>query len=594
MRVLFRYSLVGTLLWPAISTAQLFAGSNSIIYDKGELLYVKEAIELSAGANLYLRNEGQLLQGTSGISQNKGTGRVSVFQEGTSNNFAFNYWCAPVGNASGSSGNEPFGISMLSRPVSATVSTPAATITNDSDGWAMPLMIAANWIHTLQSSSTYSGWTAVGASPKIQPGLGFTMKGTAGTDATVAEGNGIQNNPGSAQRYDFRGKPNDGNIQVPVSPGNFTLTGNPYPSALHLNAFLLDPANTACTGIAYFWEQDKSVNTHVLQQYRGGYGTYAPINTVSEGVYVPATFNTYNADGTVNTVGTSSNLSINRRFSPIGQGFMIRGAASGSVVTLKNSHRLYYKESSSARSYFNRSPVPQQAEADSITQQVPLIRINTSMNNEFSRQLALVLLHEATMGLDFGIDAAAESDNLPNDLFFDIEGGNYVIQGVPFSSGLDIPLSIIATGSTTFGISVAEVVNFDPLQPIYLYDNLFQTYHDIHEGTYQLHLEEGRYTNRFSLRFQQQGLGLGDENTNRISVYRPSGVDEIRIYNPDLLPIGNIVLIDMNGKEVIIWKEGSTAGNISIPTTSVSEGFYILMSHTSTGHSISRKVLVSR
>jgi hypothetical protein len=38
------------------------------------------------------------------------------------------------------------------------------------------------------------------------------MKGTVPTLGTEA-----QNNPGSNQRYDFRGKPNDGTIAIPMS-----------------------------------------------------------------------------------------------------------------------------------------------------------------------------------------------------------------------------------------------------------------------------------------------------------------------------------------------------------------------------------------
>jgi hypothetical protein len=38
------------------------------------------------------------------------------------------------------------------------------------------------------------------------------------------------------------------------------LTGNPYPSAIDLSAF---NEQTNCTGIAYFWEQDKTVFTFV-------------------------------------------------------------------------------------------------------------------------------------------------------------------------------------------------------------------------------------------------------------------------------------------------------------------------------------------
>jgi hypothetical protein len=59
-------------------------------------------------------------------------------------------------------------------------------------------------------------------------------KGTSGTNTTTV--NWVQNNPGE-QRYDFRGKPNDGTISITVLNLQFTLTGNPYPSAIDLSAF---------------------------------------------------------------------------------------------------------------------------------------------------------------------------------------------------------------------------------------------------------------------------------------------------------------------------------------------------------------------
>ncbi|NJM79583.1 MAG: hypothetical protein HC854_08195, partial [Flavobacterium sp.] len=81
----------------------------------------------------------------------------------------------------------------------------------------------------------------------VEPGLGFTMKGVSGSDITIAHpisgslGDGVANNPSNNQRYDFRGKPNDGDISVTVGATagpnypNQTLAGNPYPSAINLN-----------------------------------------------------------------------------------------------------------------------------------------------------------------------------------------------------------------------------------------------------------------------------------------------------------------------------------------------------------------------
>jgi hypothetical protein len=73
------------------------------------------------------------------------------------------------------------------------------------------------------ASSGYTKLGKVGSSSAINAGEGFTMKGTSGTNTTTV--NLVQNNPGE-QRYDFRGKPNDGTISITVLNLQFTLTGN--------------------------------------------------------------------------------------------------------------------------------------------------------------------------------------------------------------------------------------------------------------------------------------------------------------------------------------------------------------------------------
>jgi hypothetical protein len=91
-------------------------------------------------------------------------------------------------------------------------------------------------------SSGYTSWAQVGSSSAINAGEGFTMKGLR---SKYNYCKWVQNNPGSKQRYDFRGKPNDGTIPITVLNLQFTLTGNPYPSAIDLSAFLIEQTN--CT-----------------------------------------------------------------------------------------------------------------------------------------------------------------------------------------------------------------------------------------------------------------------------------------------------------------------------------------------------------
>ena len=346
--------------------AQLYVSPSSYVYVADKYLYVKQNTNIQSNGNIYLRNDSQLLQATAGTSTNTGGGTLSAFQEGSVNNYQYNYWCSPVGNASSAIGNENFGITMLYRPTTVTSSTAATILAmNNYDGTSNPLAIAPYWIWKFLSSSTYSQWISVGSGSTIAAGEGFTMKGTSGTDATTILG--VQNNAGASmplfsgnQRYDFRGKPNDGNITINVANGQGTLTGNPYPSAIDLSAFLTDATNS--TGIAYFWEHDKTINSHFVAAYQGGYGTFSPVSRGGTGIYVPATFYGYDAAG--NQLGSvGSGNSYQRRFSPIGQGFMIQGNTNG-TVQMNNSYRVYVKEGAANFSQFARNSNSQNSLSD--------------------------------------------------------------------------------------------------------------------------------------------------------------------------------------------------------------------------------------
>ena len=485
--------------------AQIYVSPNSYVYNKGTVVFATGNLELNgATSNFYLRNQGQFLQGTTGLSTNKGAGKLSVFQEGTVNNYAYNYWCSPVGNASTASGNEDFGITMLTLPISNATSN-AATIDGGSyDGVSSlgSLSISSYWIWKFLAGPDYAAWYHSAANSDIKAGEGFTMKGSSGSDATNV-GETAVNNPGSAQRYDFRGKPNDGNITVTVANGNFTLTGNPYPSALHVNAFLLDASNTACTGVAYYWEQNKAVNSHLLLSYQGGYGVYSPVSLGSNGVYVPATYNTYNIDGTLNTTGASSGLTIERKYAPIGQGFMVKGNASG-TLTLKNAHRAYNKEGSFSQFERQASPNTTAASPSFVVETIPQVRLNTIINNQFTNQIALAFVNHATDGVDRGIDAkSAVEETLPNDVYFILDNDKYVIQGVKFDVNKRIPIGVKATNTSTFKFDASTIVNFDPNQTIFMYDAQDGIYHDIKTNTYEVTLPTGEYTNRFEITFKK-------------------------------------------------------------------------------------------
>ncbi|MGL2966488.1 T9SS type A sorting domain-containing protein [Flavobacterium sp. XGLA_31] len=577
------------------SFAQLFVSNNTFIYNKNSVVFVTGNVELSgANSNFYLRNQGQLLQGTTGASTNKGVGKLSVFQEGTVNNFAYNYWCSPVGNASATPGNEDFGITMLNVPTSITESTPVTVITDDSDGQSGTgsLAISNYWIWKYLSSSTYAQWLYAGSATTISAGQGFTMKGTEGTDATNV-GETAVNNPGSAQRYDFRGKPNDGNISVNVGAGNFTLTGNPYPSAFHVNAFLLDAANAACDGIAYYWEQDKTVNSHMLLAYQGGYGTYAPVSLLSNGIYVPATFNTYNIDGTLNATGVSSGLTIERKYAPVGQGFMVKGSSNG-TLTLKNAYRTYKLEGN--YSQFEKNASSSSYDVNQSTngvEAIPQIRLNTVMNSQYTNQIALAFVSQATDGVDRGIDAKSPvEENVPNDVYFVLDNDRYVIQGVKFDVDKRIKLGVKATNMTTFKFNASMVLNFDESQPIYIYDAQDGLYHDVKNASYEVMLPTGVYNNRFELTFKNAALSLNENSTSNLTLFQNNGAQLLTVSNPGLLEIKSIKLYDLNGKLLLDKEQLGVHSDYKFSTIGLADAVYLTEVTTTDNQKTVQKIII--
>ncbi|HEX8017822.1 MAG TPA: secretion protein, partial [Flavobacterium sp.] len=199
-----------------LAFAQLYV-KDAYVFNKGSMVYVKDYVELNnANSTIYLRNEGQLLQGsTASGGVNRGVGFLSAFQEGTANNYGYNYWCSPVGVPAAGAGNNAFVLNqVVKRPTSNTaMQVPTFTSSYDGTSTNTVLSISNRWIYKYTAANNYSNWVYVGDAGSVPSGLGFTLKGVSGDD-TTAIGESTVNNPTGAgglndyQRYDFRGKPN--------------------------------------------------------------------------------------------------------------------------------------------------------------------------------------------------------------------------------------------------------------------------------------------------------------------------------------------------------------------------------------------------
>lgn len=647
MRIISTISLLVCLASNAVFS-QMYVGANSYVFNRGSMVYIKGDLELNAATStFYLRNEGQLLQGGTTVGGvNKGLGRLSVYQEGTSNNYGYNYWCSPVGVANGVDGNNNFALnSVINRPITVTNSSlPTFTTSYNGSSSNSSLTISSSWIYQYQSSVGYgygpTGWNFKGETGTIVPGLGFTMKGVSGDDTTNV-GEATLNNPvGSGglndnQRYDFRGKPNDGNILIPVGASsgsniNSTLTGNPYPSAINLNYFLLEnsgytvnyvtgaisgTASGPINGSAYFWEHQQPATTHDIVGYIGGYGQYVPnnIDANSPGTYNNATWNTYDISGNPTVPFPPAPITperYKRMFSPVGQGFFVVGTQNGTAV-MKNQYRVHVKEGASNNSEFqklstanslennNWDPIPNVAGVD-YTQfskaLVPQIKIHTTINNQVTKEVTIAFNPNTTDGYDMAMDAASFDTADVNDSYFSIPGNTnqFVITTLPFDITKRIPLTLKAGATTSFKIAVGNIINFTGSDAIYLYDGLTGVYHSIKNTIFEISLPQGIYANRFEVTFLNTALSTDTVVKDNFLIVQNNDNQTLTVNNPNGLDIKSADLFDISGKLIFKKVDLGVDSSYEFSTSGLSDGVYIAKIISVDGKSKAQKVIIEK
>lgn len=603
--------------------AQLRVQDNSFVYVKGTYLYVKQDIDLQPEGLIYLRNESQLLQGATGTSNNKGTGKISLFQEGNATQYTYNYWCSPVGTStatSAESGNIPFypmASGAINDSTSITASTPAL-FTGGNNGTTSPLTISRKWLYKYKPGNYYGQWIYIGqanGSGYTNPGFGFSMKGT--------------NIAGHRQRYDFRGRPNDGNITVDIKANQETLTGNPYPSALDLAAFMLDPDNAGkIEGSIYYWEHDITVQSHNVADYLGGYGTWVPdcgnVEECGRGEYNPATYDSYDNYGNWVAPGAASvNSFEGRRFVPIGQGFMVAGAddlpTAGSVLTFKNAHRAYCTEDNASYSVFNKEynykddgstgTPPVTSTANQVvfnngggtmaltnnTYERSKYVFQVMVNETYTRELMLTLNDNCTLGYDYGFDGISSSE-LATDAAFKIGNKDYAIQSTAFNVNDQIPLHLKTNGSeTTFKIRIGAYINVNPQQEVYLYDSFYNEYHLINDSTtYTITTSDASINDRYYITFST-GAPLSTEpvvsNTN-VLVFQDNNAHTLNIKNPSMFDIGAVALYTISGQEIFTKKDLGATENYSFNTSNLTTGVYLINIQANNNQMITKKVTI--
>lgn len=230
--------------------------------------------------------------------------------------------------------------------------------------------------------------------------------------------------------------------------------------------------------------------------------------------------------------------------------------------------------------------------------EIQRVRLDFTTPSGFTRHLLLAFTPDnaASDSFDYGYDAS-NADEFPNDMFWIIDGANYVIQGVgAYDNTKFYPLYINITYACIINISLNKLENFETDINVFIYDSLLNTYAQINIADFEVMLESDLYQNRFYIAFSDNTtLSLSDneiDTPDQVSYL--AGSKEIYIKSDTIMDVEHVHLINILGQTVMSWskKEFNSFGSkIKIPVSNIPEGTYIIKVETNSS-TINKKVII--
>jgi predicted esterase len=321
------------------------------------------------------------------------------------------------------------------------------------------------------------------ASGALQTGRGYT--------ATLA---------GMLPSVSFSGRPNNGDfsLNVVTAGRGSNLVGNPYPSALDLQAFFADPANAELNGTAWFWDDSDQGD---------GRGTYLIANQLT-----------------------------GRRYAPACQGFFVQATTPGSI-TFKNQHRavannqLFYRGEGS----------------DFI-----LVELRVQKTNGPTDRTYLGLGQTFSQEFDKHYDSYKVAN--PSGMNLSIvwenqQWGSLALPESGTSRQASFPLALQVREAGEYRIALGEATGF-PDRPLFLEDRATGELYFLQPGReHSFTLPAGNYANRFLLRFANEVVGNQAAQPTSAPVY--SFADRIYLAaRGQANEVATVIIYDTTGAEV--------------------------------------------
>lgn len=388
----------------------------------------------------------------------------------------------------------------------------------------------------------------------------------------------------------FEGVPNNGDIPILVN-GNtsplianykWNLIGNPYPSALDIDEFLMDVNNVpAVDGTIYLWTHNSAPSNVIPgdQTYNYTANDYATYNLSGGVATSPATPDPLNPE-----ISNNFNDTTPTKYLASGQAFFVRGLGN-LPAKFTNSMRVQDENNQFFR---NSNPHKNTISSSSSSVEKNRFWLNIRNSQGAFNQALVGYIEGATNGIDRGYDGS---------LF----GGNYVsiysisnaqklaIQGraLPFDVTDSVDLGIKTTIAGSFTISLDMLDGLFVNQNIYLKDNLQNVVHNLKSGPYSFAAGIGTFENRFQIVYQNSALGIPEFNPESIIIYKR---DKSVVVNAGLATIDEVKVFDIQGR-LLFDGQKINASETTIKSLPPTEQVLIVQVVTVEGAKVAKKII---
>lgn len=517
----------------------------SLVVGNSTALEIQNSVEIKG--DLIVASEGSFLQTNNlAIFEITGSGTSYVYKTAAPINswYEYTYWSSPVQGAI-------IGNTLVDAPESRRFWYKAQ---NWLDAYAETNNNNAAIIGQDDVDDNGDDWQYANANAIMIPGVGYA--------ATYSPAKFT----GAGQQYScvFTGAFNNGIISVPVyrndaemKDSNWNFIGNPYPSAIDVDAFFSENVYNAVfnpsgvlDGAIYLWSQNTapSNTTNGNEAYNFSQSDYAIINGTG-------------------SVAASGDPQPPNRFIPSCQGFftsvsnnatavnMVSGDVLSGNVTFNNAMRVvgnnsqFYKQvKKTGKSISNKLWINLTAEGGLFSQ--TLVGYVEGASDKFDTSF-----YDATRNLAAASFAVIYSTIKNSTHKLAIQGK--AINSLNLNEEILLGFNTSIKNSLVYKIAIAKIEgDFMCKNTIYLEDNFTGVVHNLSESAYTFTSEKGMFNNRFKIKFKNE-VTLSVQEEKRLNNVLISSLDDenVQFSVPENLAIEHIQIIDLLGRILVDVKE---------------------------------------